>query len=117
MMLRTFSAHGCPHTIKGLAESCRLLRFWPMKAAICSFLLFLLMGCYRDGGAVIIAAHDISAQTVIQDPDLEAVTASKIYKQGANIPAHTIRDRRDAIGHKALHPIPKSAPLNSRDIE
>jgi len=88
-----------------------------MKVAVCFFLLFLLTDCYRDGRGVVIAAHDISAQTVIEGTDLEYVNASNVYKQRGSLPAHTLRDRRDVIGHKAIHSLPKGSPLNSRDID
>ena len=88
-----------------------------MKVAACFFLFFLPTGCYRDGRGVVIAAHDISAQTVIQGTDLEYVNASNIYKQRGSLPVHTMRDSRDVIGHKALHSIPKGELLNRSDID
>src|SRR5579871_6619741 len=82
----------CPSTLL----YARMLNFRAMRVAASSLVLLLLIGCYRDGrSVVIIAAHDISSQTVIQDSDVETVNASNVFKTYASIPAHTVRDRRD----------------------
>lgn len=82
-----------------------------MKKVICPALLFLLIGCYRDGRGVVIGTHDIPGQAVIQGSDVEMANASH-YKPKRS----TVRDSRDVVGHVALHPIPKGEPLDRSEV-
>jgi flagella basal body P-ring formation protein FlgA len=86
-----------------------------VKQVLLFFLLLLLVGCYRDGRSVIIAAHDISPNTVIENADIEAVNSKRLKKSGYS--ADIVRDRRDIVGHRTLRAVRKGDPFQSSDFK
>ena len=79
-----------------------------LSAPHCSFCSSVAI---ETAGGVVIATHDIPDQAVIQGSDLEMANASHHEPKRS-----TVRDRRDVIGHIALHPMHEGEPLDRSDF-
>jgi hypothetical protein len=84
-------------------------------ALLSPVLVFLVLSRGRSGRAAYNAAHDISANAVIQKSDLGFSHSRENLWQ--SLWAKRIYDYREIVGHKALHPIQQGDTINRGDID